>query len=101
MIWTMILGDVSFSINEVIAASLGIFIAIPTTLTLYSQRKQTEANIWKGLYHASKEASEDQESRIVKLEAKVDLLQSEFVGEVAIGVAEAALKHFREEGLWK
>lgn len=97
----MILGDVSFSLNEIIAAALGIFIAIPTTLTLYSQRKQTEANIWKGLYHALKESSGEQDIRITKLEAKVELLQSGFVEEIATSVTKASLEMFREQGLVK
>jgi len=83
---------VEITFAQVIAAALGIFIAIPATLAAYSTRKQSEAKIWQGLYHAKEEEGKDRDRRMARLEAKVELFESHFMQQVASGVVEAVIR---------
>jgi hypothetical protein len=87
---------VELSIGQVVAAGIGIFIAIPATLAAYSTRKQSEAKIWEGLYHAKEAEGVDRDKRMAILEAKVALLESHFIKEVAKGVVEAVVSSLDE-----
>lgn len=84
----MIFG-VEVTTDNVIAAVIGIGIGIPAAIGLYATRKESEAKIWERLYHAQKEENNQITDRVQRLESQVDLLQSNFIQQVARGVAEA------------
>jgi hypothetical protein len=88
----MILGAAVDPVQIVV----GFLIAIPTVAGAIQLQRRNATQIWKDLYEAKVVEGEQRDRRMTRLEAKVDLLESNFVQQVAKGVAEAALQFMEE-----
>lgn len=82
--------------EAVVSAIVVAIPAIGATAAIVDKRRKDLTDLWKGLYEAQKVANEEQEAKIVRLEARVNLFESNFIHEVAAGVA-GAIKDLLED----
>jgi len=94
----MLLLAFEVGLREISAALIGAIGAGGAAIGVYDKRRRELTETYKGLYEAKTELVSQLETKVARLEARIDFFESDYMRKFTEGIVEAVFRYLEESG---